>query len=107
MYFPKCKIQQIFRATLARAARNRLNFWREAAREALRLTREISRMRRASRAVSRIIESISGSPESGFSAVSRIDFPNHPEFKPSAQTALKTVSNKKKRVKHSDPLLQV
>ena len=36
--FPKRKIQKILRATLAREARNRLNYWREAAREARRLT---------------------------------------------------------------------
>ena len=42
LYFHKCKIQKFFRATLAREARNRLNYWREAAREARRLTPVIS-----------------------------------------------------------------
>ena len=41
---------KFFRATLARAARNRLNFWREGAREARRLTPVIKWRRRALRA---------------------------------------------------------
>ena len=47
--FEKCKIPKIFRATLAPAACNRLNYWREAAREARRLTPVIEKGRRASR----------------------------------------------------------
>ena len=45
-YFSKCEVQQFFRATLASAARNRLNYWRKAARQARRLTPVISSRRR-------------------------------------------------------------
>ena len=37
-HFSKLEIEKFLRATLARAARNRWNYWREAAREARRLT---------------------------------------------------------------------
>ena len=41
----KYAFSQMHRATLAREARNRLNYWCEAAREARRLTPEISSRR--------------------------------------------------------------
>ena len=77
-----------FRATLAREARNRLNYWREAAREA-RFTPEISQRRRASRATLPespnrlpVTESTFGrvSPDSGFGNAPRIDLYESSQF---------------------------